>query len=396
MIRSFRYPLLPNKDEEATLTRYLWVCASLYNAALQERRDAWNKHGASINYNGQSKSLTEIRAVDPEWRELPVIVLRSALRRVDRAFQAFFRRCKSGETPGHPRFRSAKRYDSFSCGGCCPVRGNRVHLPKVGYVKFNQYRPLRGKVLDAIVRREAGKWFVIFQCDIGAAPSPVDLATVPDGRIVGIDVGLRALATLSTGETITNPRHGAKAAAGLARRQRILARRKRGSTSRKRALLLVQKAYAKIANQRKDTAWKAAGNLVRRFDLIAYEDLDVAGMVHGNLAKSIHDAAWRQLTRAISCKAEEAGKHAVAVDPRGTSQECSGCGGRNEKPKTLAVRVHACEHCGLVLDRDHNAGLNIKARALGRSAATKPGADPGAVRSPKRSKAGSNAVLVSN
>lgn len=381
MIRSFRYPLLPNKAEDATLVRYLGACCSLYNGALQERRDAWKKQRVSVTAFDQIKSLTEIRAVDSAWRALPVEVLRSALRRVDRSFKDFFRRCKTGEKPGHPRFRSAGRYDSFSCGGDCPVRDSRVHIPKLGYVKFNLYRPLRGKVLDAVVKREAGRWYVIFQCDLGEAPTPVDVATVPDSRVVGIDVGLRHLATLSTGETIANPRHGARAAADLARRQRVLARRKRGSSSRRRALLLVQKAHAKIANQRKDTAWKIAGDLVRRFDLIAYEDLAISQMVHGNLAKSIHDAAWRRLTHAITCKAEEAGKLSVAVDPRGTSQECSGCGARVRK--SLSVRVHSCPECGLVIDRDENAGLNIKTRALGRSAASKPGADPGKARSPK-------------
>jgi putative transposase len=384
MIRAFRFPLLPNKSEESDLCRYLWACATLYNAALQERRDAWKKHGVSVSIYDQMKSLTEIRANDPEWKAVPATVERSALRRLDRGFQAYFRRCKTGEKPGHPRFKSSKRYDSFACGCVPTVRDNRVNIPGIGYVKFNQYRPLRGKVLDVIVKRESGKWFVIFQCDLGAAPTQVDVATVPDSRIVGIDVGLRHLATLSTGETIANPRHGQKAAEDLARRQRTISRRKRGSSSRKRAVLLVQKACAKIANQRKDTAWKVAGDLVRRFDIIAYEDLTIANMVHGNLAKSIHDAAWRRLTHAITCKAEEAGKLSVAVDPRGTSQECSGCGATVRKK--LSVRVHSCPECGIVIDRDHNAGLNIKARALGRSAVSKPGTDPGKARSPKRNK----------
>ena len=231
MIRSFRYPLLPNKAEDATLSHYLGACCALYNGALQERQDAWNRQGVSIGFNGQCKSLTEIRAAD------------------------------------------------------------------------------------------------------------------------------------------------------LARRQRALARRKRGSASRRRAVLLVQRAYARVINQRKDTAWKVAGDLVRRFDLIAYEDLSISQMVYGNLAKSIHDASWRLLTHAITCKAEEAGKLSVAVDPRGTSQECSGCGAMVRKG--LSVRVHSCAECGLVIDRDENAGLNIKARALGRSAVSKPGADPGKVRSRK-------------
>ncbi len=367
VIRSYRYPLRPTKTEETVLVRYLGACAALYNGALQERRDAWRKLGKSIGYNDQCASLTEIRSTDPAWRDVPSVAARSALRRLDRAMQDFFRRCKAGQTPGFPRFRASRRYDSFGCGGVCPVRGGRVHLPKLGWVKFHEYRPLRGKVLDAIVRREAGKWFVIFQVDLGEAPPKVSVASIPAERAIGLDVGLRTLVTLSTGEAIPNPRHGAEGAAVLARRQRALARKRKGSKSRQRAAVHVHRAHLHVQNQRLDTARKIAAALVQRFDLIAYEDLAISQMVHGNLARSIHDAGWRILLHCIACKAEEAGGHAVAVDPRGTSQRCSGCGATNAKRKTLSERTHTCDNCGLVLDRDHNAALNIL--ALGRSAA---------------------------
>lgn len=346
---------------------WLWQCCDLYNAALQERRDAWRKQRVSVGYNGQTKGLTEWRGSDPEAAAVPAQVQRSALRRVDLAFQAFFRRVKVGQTPGFPRFRSKRRYDSFTVpGDTVRLDGARVWLPKLPDVKVHLYRPLRGKVLTATVRREAtGKWFICFACDLGAAPEKVEPAS-----IVGVDVGLRSLAVTSDGEVVENPRHAERAAAKLARAQRTLSRRKRGSRSRERARLAVARCHARVKDQRLDHARKTAASLVSRYDVVAHEDLAVSRMVHGNLARSIHDAGWGILLHCIACKAESAGKHVVAVDSRGTSQRCSGCG--TVVPKDLRQRTHDCPACGLRMDRDHNAAVNIM--ALGRSAVANAGA----------------------
>lgn len=372
MIRSYRYPLHPTKAQEATLIFWLAACCDLYNAALQERRDAHRLQGVSIGYNAQTESLTEIRADDERMEAVPVDVARSALNRVKLAFDGFFRRVKENrergthKPVGYPRFKPKQRYCSFSIGAGAAhsprlIQGKHVKLPKLGKVKFNQYRPIPegAKVLDVIVRRDLDKWYVVFQCDLGAAPAKPDVTTIPLSRQVGIDVGLSALATLSTGEVIPNPRHGRDMAAVLARRQRALARKKRGSKSRRKALLLVQKAHATIENRRKDHHRKAAATLVRSYDLICMEDLAIAKMVHGTLAFSFHDAGCGGLRRCIEHKAESAGAHVVVSDPAGTTIECSRCGVR--VPKTLAERTHRCA-CGLVLGRDHNAALNILAR----------------------------------
>ena len=364
MIRSFRYPLRPTQAQEAVLTHWLGMCCDIYNGALQERRDAWRKEHRSIGYNDQTKALTEIRAAVPGWCDVPCEVVRSSLRRLDRAMKAFFLRVKRGVKPGFPRFRSRRQYDSFGTQGPVRVDGNCVMLPKLGAVRFNQYRPIVGKVLDVIIRREADRWWVTFQCDVGAAPAKPEAATIDASRMIGVDVGLTSLATLSTGEQIANPRHGREAAKKLAAAQRCLARKQKGSRSRKRALVRVQRAHIHIANQRKDTAYKTAAGLVDRFDVICFEDLNINGLAGGILSKSVHDASWGRLIAAVACKAESAGKHVVLVDPRGTSQRCSGCG--EVVRKTLSVRTHECPHCGLVLDRDVNAAINIL--ALGRSA----------------------------
>ena len=364
MIRSFRYPLRPTQAQAEVLTHWLGMCCDLYNGALEERRTAWRKQHRSVGLFDQTKALTEVRTTVPGWHDVPCEVARSALRRLDQSMKAFFARVKRGTKPGFPRFRSRRLYDSFNLQKPARVNGDRIILPKLGPVKFYQYRPLVGKVLDVIVRREADRWWVTFKCDVGAAPAKPTPETIHDHRMVGVDVGLTSLATLSTGEQVANPRHGREAAKKLAAAQRCLARKQKGSRSRRRALIQVQRAHIHIANQRKDTAYKTAAMLVRRFDLICFEDLTIRQMVHGNLANSIYDAAWGELVTAVEHKAESAGAHVVKVNPSGTSQRCSGCGATVRK--SLADRVHDCPGCGLVLDRDHNAALNIL--ALGRSA----------------------------
>jgi putative transposase len=365
MIRTFRYPLRPTAAQEAVLLGWLGQCCDLYNAALQERRDAWRKQRASVSYNAQTKGLTEWRRSDPAGAAVPVEVQRSAIARVDKAFKAFFRRCKAEQSPGFPRFRSKRRYDSFSTpGDKVRLDGSLVSLPKLTGLKVHLYRPLRGTVLQVTVRREAGgKWSVSFACDLGAAPPLV----APD-RVVGIDLGLKSLVVTSEGEVFENLRAAERGAAKLARAQRVLARRKRGSRSRERARVAVARAHKHVANQRLDHARKTAASLVDRYDVIAHEDLRVADLSRGLFSKGINDAGWGVLLHCIASKAESAGKRVVAVDPRGTSQRCSGCGA--VVPKDLRTRVHDCPHCGLSMDRDHNAAVNIQ--ALGRSAVPEP------------------------
>ncbi|MFI5298857.1 MAG: RNA-guided endonuclease InsQ/TnpB family protein, partial [Polyangiales bacterium] len=217
MIRAFRYPLKPNATEERALLRYLSACQQIYNAALEEKRDAYRKQGVTVSRYEQQKELTELRGQDADYAAIPVEVLRSALLRLDRAYTGFFRRVKAGQKAGFPRFRSRDRYDSFSF--CNPViDGDRIKIPKLGYVKMNLYRPLRGTPKEAQVRRTAKGWYVSIICDLGAAP-PVDVNL---DKIVGIDLGLTSCAVLSTGEEIANPRFFRESEERLARRQRAL------------------------------------------------------------------------------------------------------------------------------------------------------------------------------
>jgi len=234
-----------------------------------------------------------------------------------------------------------------------------IKIPKLGQLRFKQNRFMRGDVREVrLVRDARERWFVVIVCDIGAAPPKV---AVRVDRVTGIDLGLTAFATLASGEEIANPRFYRRGEEKLARAQRALAAKKRGSNSRRRAKQRVARAHEHVANQRLDFHRKTTKALVERFDLIAHEDLNVKGLAGGMLAKSVHDVGWGQFLAILHSKAEEAGVHVIAVDPRGTTSTCSNCG--RIAPKTLAERIHDCV-CGLVVKRDHNSALEVLARGL--------------------------------
>ncbi len=352
MIRTFRYPLHPNKAQEATLKEWLGFCCLLYNSALQERRDAWKSHKKNISFYDQCKSLTEIRK-DPDYRKVPAQTGQKILERLDQAFQGFFSRVKKGDTPGYPRFKSSRRWDSFDFTSQYNTYFKNKHLqiPRLGSIKANIYRPLQGIPKKATVKLDqTGKWWVFIACELGQTPPKT-----PIQKSVGIDLGLTHFATLSDGTQVENPRFFRQSEELLTNRQRSLQTKKRGSSNRTKTKILVAKAHLKIVNQRLDFFRKLSCKLTSEYDLIAYEDLK--GMTSGPLAKSVHDAAWRTFTSILSCKAESAGKSAIAVNPRGTSQMCSSC--HLIVKKDLSVRIHSCPGCGLILDRDWNAALNI-------------------------------------
>lgn len=366
MIRTYKYPLEPNRRQTVVLLEWLERCRVLYNVALEQRRDWWRIGRKSLTYFDQAKELTELRAADPIYEAIPAQVCRSSLCQLHRAFEGFFRRVKRGETPGYPRFKGSGRLTSFGIGRVS-IQGKKVRVPKLGLVKFRKYRELCGKILDVRIIFKAEKWHVAFSCDVGEVPEKQSAK-----KAVGIDVGLKSFVTISDGTKIDNPRFFRNAEQTIARYQRALAKKKRGSKARARARMLVQRAHARVRNQRLDFARKLASSLLFRFDCVFYEDLNIGALAAGKLAKSVKDAAWGIFIRALICKAECAGRWAVPVDPRGTSARCSSCG--TSATKTLSDRVHRCTFCRLEMDRDENAARNIL--ALGRSAAVVFGQSP--------------------
>jgi putative transposase len=358
VIRRFNYPLKPNSTQEKVLNNTLLLCQRLHNAALEQRISAYQRHKISLTAYDQHKDITELRADDSEYKNCSAIVLQNVINRLDKSFNAFFRRVKSKEKAGFPRFKSKGRYSSFDFPNPS-ISKDRILIPKIGYVKFHRYRPLQGKVKQATVCRTSAGWTLSLVCDLGPAPAKTDTITTS----TGIDVGLTSFATFSDGRQIANPRFYRQSEELLAKRQQVLARKKKGSNSRKRAKTLVFKAHQRIRNQRLDFVRKLAKETVRDYDLVAHEKLNIKRMVKAKtLAKSIHDASWNLFIQALANKAEEAGKHVIGVNPRYTSQKCSGCG--KVVKKALSERTHSCDSCGLVLDRDHNAALNIHALGL--------------------------------
>jgi putative transposase len=228
----------------------------------------------------------------------------------------------------------------------------------IGRIKLHLSRPVEGTVKTVTLKRDSrGDWWVTFSCDsVPARPLP------DTGRAVGVDLGLNVFLATSDGETVDNPRHLRTAEADLRRAQRRVSRRKRGGNRRRKAVRVLARKHRRVQDARRDFHFKTALDLVRRYDLIAVENLNIRGLARTRLAKSIGDAGWGQFLHALATKAESAGREVIAVDPRGTSQECSDCGATPDKRKTLSVRTHRCV-CGLVLDRDVNAARNILARA---------------------------------
>jgi putative transposase len=368
MHRTFRYPLHPTPSQEIVLLDVMEHLRLLYNAALQERRGAWKMHRVSISRIDQTKSLTEIRRSDKGYAACSVEIQRSALRRVDLAFASFFRRCAEGEKPGYPRFKKHGRYKSFSypCGKTTVSgegRSARLHIPNFGTVRLNLYRPLKGEPVDVRVKLDpTGKWYAYIVCDLGAAPVPEDVATLTADDVIGVDMGLITVAAFSDGSMLPNPKHDAKAAQNIARLQRNLQRKKKGSNSRRRTRKLLAKGYAYAKDQKLDCYRKHAKHLVTNHKIIAFEDLNITGMVQGPLGKHINQASWRLFRQLVTCKAEEAGKRVVGVRAAYTSQECSGCS--ELVPKPLEQRWHDCPHCNTSLDRDVNAAKIVKARGM--------------------------------
>jgi len=357
--KTYQYKLKPTPEQAHMLERTLMLCRHVYNAAIGERREAWQKCGVSVSYYQQKAELPSIKEAMPEYSEVNSQVLQDVVLRVERAFQAFLRRVKADERPSYPRFHGRNRYASFTYpqvgehGGARLDNGFLV-LSKIGRIAVRWSRPLEGTPKTVTIRREADGWYMSISCaDAPIHPLP------STGQETGIDLGLEAFATLSNGTRIFHPGWYRKAEHVLKTAQRRVSRRKQGSNRRGKAVKLLAKAHQKVRRQRLDFHHKTALRLVRESDTIYHEELQTSNMVRNHhLAKSISDAGWAAFLTILSFKAVWAGRRVMAVNPAYTSQTCSGCGVMVHKG--LSVRWHSCTECGTSLHRDHNAAKNIE------------------------------------
>jgi len=362
MLRSYKFRLYTTATQDAALTDMLGAMCDLYNAGLQQRIEAYQRRGISLRYANQAAELKAVRAADDCLAGYSFSAEQQVLRRLDKAFSAFFGRVKRGGKAGFPRFRAKARFDSadFRVGDGLTIRKSKrlgiVGIPGEIKVRWRRDLPIGAKIGAAVISRSCGKWYVCFQITLADA-EPVEREFAP----IGIDLGLTSLIALSSGETIATPQHTRLAAKRQRRLQRSLARCKRGSKRRQKARIRLARHNAKTANQRRDFSHKLSAELVDRYSHIAMERLNIKGLAAGMLAKSVHNAAWNQLVQHVAYKAANAGGVVVLVDPRGTSQTCPECGAIRRK--TLAERMHRCLDCGVVLDRDVAAAQIVLLRA---------------------------------
>ena len=356
MLKTFKYRLYPTAQQEKAMDYTLYLCRFLYNSMLDHRIKCY-KAGKSVRKFDQINEIPAIKEEFPEYKTVFSQVLQEVGARLDKAYQNFFRRVKHGETPGFPRFKGQNQYDSFSYPQAgFKIAGQRLALSKIGDVKMKLHRPIEGKIKTCSIVRKNGKFYACFVCEVEALLLP------STGKIVGIDVGVADYAITSDGEFFPKLSSYRKAEKRLKCLQRQVSRRKKGSVRRKKAVRLLAKQHERVFNQRNDMAHKVSTKLIQSYDFIAHEDLQVKNMVQNHrLAKSINDAAWNKLFQLLAYKAESAGRQVVAVPPYFTSQICSGCG--QLVPKKLSQRWHTCPHCGLSIQRDVNAAINILAVA---------------------------------
>jgi len=399
---TYRYRLYPTKAQVSVLERTLGVCRDVYNSLVHERTVLYETQGKSPSRVDQCREITTWKAEHPELHDVYSQVLQNITRRVDLAFQAFFRRVRNGEEPGYPRRKGKGQYDSITYPQSGfgfyqgKLRLSKISNPKIGDVAIHLHRPIGGNIKTCTIRRTAtGKWFVCFSCEVEPEPlepSAEDEKTYDEKTYIGIDVGLKVFAALSNGEFIENPRFFRRDEKALAKAQRKFNRVKhkhrtnseagcRKSQARRKAKKVVSRIHERIACRRHDFVHQTARRLVNRFGVIGVESLSVENMMaspkakpdpenpgqflpngasaKAGLNKSIADASWSMFRNVLTMKAERAFRLVVAVPPHYTSAMCSGCG--NIAKKTLSVRTHRCLVCGLCLDRDTNAAVNIQA-----------------------------------
>jgi len=368
MRRAFRFRLYPTKVQAVAMAEAVETHRHLYNRALAERKTAYETEKRTVRYGEQSAHIKEDRVENEHLARTNFSSCQATLRRLDKAFQAFFRRSRAGDKAGYPRFRGQGRYHTVefpSYGDGCRLKDGRVYFQHIGTVKVKLHRPVEGTIKTVSFTESAGHWYVVFSCELPDTETPP--STNP---AVGIDLGLKAFLTTSDGEQVAPPQFYRKAQAKLRRVQRHLSRCKRGSNRHKKAATQVAKLHSHVANQRRDWHHKTALALVQQYGVIAHESLNVKGIARTRLAKSTHDAGWTQFVGILGQKAECAAVTMIAVNPRNTTQACSSCGCLPAVPLTLSDRVYHCASCGHVADRDVNAATNIKRLGLNRQALT--------------------------
>ena len=371
MERAYKFRIYPNRQQEELIQKTFGCVRYVYNYFLGKCIEAHQADKSTLNYYACANALTELKHTDDHaWlREVDSASLQQSLHNLDAAYKNFFRGVKNGNAVGYPKFKSkrdrSRNYRTTYSHNNIEVFGRTIKLPKLGKVKCRVSREVKGRILNATISQApSGKYFVSLCC------TGVQLPQLPKAeQNTGIDLGVKKIITLSDGTKIENPKYFHKSERRLARLQRKLSRKPKGSKRREKARIAVARQHERVANQRADFLHKLTTQLVRDYDVIAIEDLKVKEMEqtakYRKLRKAIGDTALYEVRRQLEYKAAWYGKKVVKVgEDYASSQLCSVCGYRNEDTKDLKVRKWVCPQCGTDQDRDINAAKNILSEGL--------------------------------
>jgi putative transposase len=366
MNRCYKYRIYPTKIQREALDSIFYFCRFLYNCALEERISFYKRYGKSLSYASQCKQLSDIKNLFPESKNVFSQTLQQVLKQVDTAYSNFFRRVKrKAKAVGFPRFKNKDRFRSIlfpqsdlNSFGIKKLENDRLKIFGIGDVKPIWHRPFQGRCKNVRIMKQAEKYYIILCCE--NVPKET---LVPTGKSVGIDLGLTSFITTDQNVKIKHPKPYKTAKEKLAYINRRLALKTRGSNNRKKTILQLQKQYERVSNIRNDFHHKVAKQLVKENDTIFIEKLNIQGMLEAKgfeVNKSnITDASWGNFVSILVYKAESAGRSVIERDPKNTTKTCCKCGNIKEK-LTLQDREYNCSNCGNVMDRDHNAAINIR------------------------------------
>ena len=386
---SYQYRLKPDKEQIAKIEKWLEMLRCQYNYLLGQRFDWWETHRTAVNscplichlpelsdrptYFSQKQSLTQLKKDRPWYKEIQSQVLQDCVKRVDLAFQRWLKGDKNGKKSGKPRFKGKGRYRTilFPQVKADCIQDNQINLPKFGAVKFIKHRPIPDgfKIKAAQITRKTDGYYLTLSLEDTSVPELTIDVNPTSENTVGIDLGLKDFLVTSEGEKVEIPQFYRKGQERLKKLQKKVSRCQKGSNRYLKAVKQLGKHHQKVARQRKDFHFNTIKLILSKGDVIAHEKLNIKGLARTRLSKSIYDAGWGTFLSRLAVKAENAGQLTIEVNPKNTSQNCSGCG--KKVPKKLSERIHNCPHCGLSMDRDQNAAINIKKLAAGISVSSK-------------------------